>query len=235
MNADMIGRLAAGLSTPHIADSCVRLAVPLRLAPPGIRPLGPGDLVGGLALPVKIYGSVDIMLEAIDRANPGNVMVVDNGGRKDEGCIGDLTALEALHAGIMGIAVWGCHRDTEDLRQLQLPVFSYGAFPKGPTRDEPREAGALDRVCFGEAIVSRADYVFADHDGVIFVPDQKVREVIETAHAIRATERAQAQAARTGTSLRAQLCFTEYLHKRSKDPGYSFRTHLRSINGAIEE
>ncbi|HZR06013.1 MAG TPA: hypothetical protein VFA61_09310 [Candidatus Udaeobacter sp.] len=28
---------------------------------------------------------------------PGQVVVIDNGGRLDEGCVGDLAALEAQH------------------------------------------------------------------------------------------------------------------------------------------
>jgi regulator of RNase E activity RraA len=43
-------------------------------------------------------------------AQPGEVLVIDNGGRLDEGCIGDLTALEAENCGLTGIIVWGAHR-----------------------------------------------------------------------------------------------------------------------------
>ena len=223
------------LSTPHVADACVRLSVPLRIAPPGIHALMRGDLTGGAALPVRVYGSVDIMLEAIDRARPGDVMVVDNSGRRDEGCIGDLTVLEAQEAGIAAIVVWGCHRDTSELLRLGVPVFSYGSFPKGPTRDDPRDPEALERVAFGESIISRTDYVFADDDGVLFVAQDRLEEILETARTIMDIERAQAASVQSGTNLRTQLRFKDYLAKRADDPRYGFRTHLRSIGGAIEE
>ncbi len=51
--------------------------------------------IAGRALPVKHYGSVDIFLEAMGTAQPGDILVIDNERRMDEGCIGDLTALEA--------------------------------------------------------------------------------------------------------------------------------------------
>ena len=80
----------ADLSTPLLADACVRGDVPLRAAPPGIRAVVPGHRLAGRALPARHYGSVDVFLEALGRAEPGDVLVVDNGGRSDEACVGDL-------------------------------------------------------------------------------------------------------------------------------------------------
>ena len=81
------------LSTPLIADACVRRGIPLRIAPPSIRPVLSKHRVAGSVLPVRHYGSVDILLEMIGAAKPGDILVIDNGGRMDEACIGDLTVL----------------------------------------------------------------------------------------------------------------------------------------------
>jgi len=43
----------ADLSTPLVADACVRCEVALRAAPPGIRPVVPGHRVAGHALPAR--------------------------------------------------------------------------------------------------------------------------------------------------------------------------------------
>jgi hypothetical protein len=45
----------------------------------------------------------------------------------------------------------------------------------------------------------------------------------------------QANAIQEGKSLRSQLEFKDYLKKRSQDPSYTFRKHLRKLGGAIEE
>ncbi len=42
-----------GLSTPLVSDACLRLRLPLRVAPPGIRPLLPDGHVAGRALPAR--------------------------------------------------------------------------------------------------------------------------------------------------------------------------------------
>ena len=223
------------LSTPLVADACVRLHLPARAAPAGIRPLIQGSRIAGSALPVKHFGSVDIFLEAMEVAKTGEVLVIDNNGRGYEGCVGDLIALEAKACGLAGIVIWGCHRDTAELNEIGLPVFSYGQCPVGPTRADAREPHAVGSARFGSLEILSEDFVLADDDGVLFVPEQHVEEVLSTAESIWETERRQAAEIAGGKSLRDQFRFKEYLAKKSVDPSYTFRKHLRAVGGALEE
>ncbi|MFI6726864.1 RraA family protein [Streptomyces sp. R-74717] len=223
------------LSTPLVADACLRVDVPLRAAPSGIGAVISGHRIAGRALPVRHYGSVDVFLEAFGKAEQGDVLVIDNGGRSDEACIGDLAVLEAEAAGVAALVVWGLHRDTPELVEIGLPVFSYGNYPPGPVRLDEREPEALTTARFGPHLVSGDDIVFGDEDCVLFVPAEHVEEVLATAHTIRQTEREQARRIRAGETLRKQTSFDDYLAQRTADPSYTFRQHLRRTGGAIEE
>lgn len=222
------------LTTPHVADAMVRLGVPVRQAPAGVRPLWEGARVVGRARPARHVGSVDVFLEAIELAEPGDVLVVDNEGRTDEACVGDLVTLEVQRAGLDGIVIWGLHRDSRDLRTIHLPVFSQGAVPAGPQRLDALPADALTAARFGDHTVTGDDLVLGDDDGVLFLPLDRATEIAELAATIRDTERRQAIRMNLGTSLREQTRFTEYLAARDRD-GTTFRQHLRAIGGAIEE
>jgi len=224
-----------GLSTPLVADACLRRGVPLRVAPPGIAAVVPGRPIVGRAVPVRHYGSVDVFLEALGTAGQGDVLVVDNGGRAGEACIGDLVALEAQAAGLAGLVVWGLHRDTPELAQIGLPVFSYGSYLAGPVRLDEREPAALASARFGPCLVTGDDVVFGDGDGVVFITAGQAGEALATAHQIAQTERDQARKIQTGQTLRQQVAFGDYLARRAAEPSYTFRQHLRRIGGAIEE
>jgi regulator of RNase E activity RraA len=222
------------LSTPHVADGCIRVGVDVRCAPAAVQALEPGTRLVGRALPAQHAGSVDVFLEAFEDAQPGDVLVVDNGGRLDESCVGDLVTLEAKGAGVSGILIWGLNRDTVDIRAIGVPVFSLGTIPTGPLHVGPRADDALVRATVGEWTVTRDDIVFGDEDGALFVPADRIADVLDAAETIRDTERAQAVKVAGGTSLRQQMKFTDYLAARKLNPSLTFREHLTAVGGAIE-
>lgn len=225
------------IATAQIVDACMRLKLPYRIAPAGIKSIAKvGSMISGPAIPVRHYGSVDIFLETIETTETQNgVLVIDNNGREDEACIGDLVVLEAKLAGIKAIVVWGLHRDTNDLVQIGLPVFSYGAYPAGPARLDSREADALKSAQFRDFIVTKYDTAFLDADGAVFVETSDVQQILDVAQTIKSKERYQAEAAAEGKSLRSQFRFQDYLKQREKDANYTFRMHLAALSKSIEE
>jgi regulator of RNase E activity RraA len=84
-------------------------------------------------------------------------------------------------------------------------------------------------------VLNPDDVVAADADGAIFLPSERLAEVVQAAETIRTTERRQAGEIRAGRSFRDQAAFGQYLARRAQNPAFGFREHLKLIGGAIEE
>jgi 4-hydroxy-4-methyl-2-oxoglutarate aldolase len=233
MTADLLREF--DWTTPFIADACALLQLPIRLGPPHIRPIRASMKVAGPACPAKHAGSTDVFLEAIAAASAGDVLVIDNVGRLDEGCIGDLVAGEAHVAGLAGIVVYGAHRDTAAIEAIGIPVWSLGTCPAGPQELRSRSVHALEAASLGGHVtVTKDDFLFADFDGVAVVTRADLARVVAAARDIAARERAQAHRLLAGERLRDQLRLDAYVARRQAEPTFTFRDHIKSLGGAIE-
>ena len=221
-------------TSPFIADACLALGLPIRLGPPLLKPNIAGSRASGPVVPTRHAGSTDVFLEAIATAKPGDVLVIDNGGRLDEGCIGDLVVGEAFMTHLAATLVWGTHRDTAAILAIGAKVWSLGTCPSGPREVRARQPEALTSAQFGPTLVTADDMAFADEDGAVFVKRADVDRVLAAAEDIAAREGAQAVRLLKGELLRNQFDLDGYLANRRKNPQLTFREHLKSFGGAIE-
>ena len=176
------------------------------LADPAIRPLRPfagGKRLAGGAVTAWCepadYGPVH---HAIAAAGPGDVVVVDAGGRPDAAMIGELLSGAARLKGIAGIVVDGPVRDIGTLASWpDFPVFSRGHTARGPSS---MDRGSVNEpIAFAGVRVEPGDLVLGDDDGLVVIPrNEATGERLAAALAmVRAEEGWEAQLARGETTL----------------------------------
>lgn len=103
--------------------------------------------------------------ETLATPGAGKVLVVDGGGSRRCALLGDLIAADAVKNNWEGVLVYGCVRDVDALRALDLGVQALAAMPLKSVR---RGEGRVNvPVRFGGVEFRPGAYVYADANGVI--------------------------------------------------------------------
>jgi regulator of RNase E activity RraA len=92
----------------------------------------------------------------------------------------------------------------------------------------------FSRALVGQHVITEKDFVVADANGVLFLPEDHIDMIIDAAATYRDIEARQLKAMAEGRSYRNQTRFSEYLARRKNDSTYGFRQHLKDIEAAGE-
>lgn len=134
---------------------------------------------------------------AVEAANPGDVIVVEQRSGVEAGSWGGILTLAAKLRGIAGVVADGPVRDIDEAKGMDFPVFARSCTAR-TARGRVVELGTNGPVQIGEVTVHAGDYVLADGSGVAFIQPQDIERVLEAAEFIAAREAAMAQALREG-------------------------------------
>jgi len=160
---EQIREILEQVSAANLSDSLHRGGV-LQ----GIRPLFPGIRMLGRAVTVRTYpGDWAKPVQAIDVAEPGDVVVIDAGG-VGPALWGELATHSALQRGLAGVVIDGALRDSDDIISLRFPAFSRLVMPNA---GEPKGFGEIGvPVTVGGVRVDPGDWLLGDGDGVVVLP-----------------------------------------------------------------
>ncbi|HEU4341602.1 MAG TPA: RraA family protein [Candidatus Binatia bacterium] len=199
----IIERLAK-LDTCAVSDGMDRLG--LKGATFGVRPMWPCPKIAGRAVTMKIKPvglerpKQHLGTAAIVAANPGDIIVIDNGGRPDTSCWGGLLALAAKAKGVSGVVIDGACRDIDESRNVEFPIYARGVVPM-TARGRVMQESFNQEIEFAGVQVHPGDLLLADGSGVVVIPRAKEEEVVKEAETIAATEARMADGIRRGMSV----------------------------------
>ena len=143
-----------------------------------IKPIAQGVRICGPAFTVQCHPKDNLMLhKALEKAQPGDIIVASVGGYYDAGYLGGLMATSAIARKIGGLAIDGCIRDSEEIIKMGWPVFCRGFCIFGTAKTG---TGLVNHpILFGGTMVNPGDLILGDGDGMVVVARADCKAVLE--------------------------------------------------------
>lgn len=145
----------------------------------GLVKITPGVKLVGRALTVRSYpGDWAKPVEAIDKAEKGQVIVIDAGGM-GPAVWGELATHSAIQKRLGGVVIDGAIRDVPEIVTLKFPAY---ARLITPTAGEPRGFGEIGiPIRIGGVSIFTGDWLVGDEDGIVVIPQKKAVEIANRA------------------------------------------------------
>jgi len=183
----------AGLPVANIADEMGRMYC----LDAAIRPLNTAPLLG-TAFTVRARPGCNLMLHrALDMAEPGDVVIVEDQGDQANALTGENMMMWARRRGLAGVVIDGAVRDLASIAAMDFPVYSRGINPRGPHKSGPGEINVP--ISCGGVAVHPGDILVGDQDGVVVIAPRDARAVLEKARKKLEKEIATRKAIEAGT------------------------------------
>jgi regulator of RNase E activity RraA len=203
MTTALLDRLAR-LDTPTVSDALDFLVLPG--ATVGLRPLWNCPRIVGRASTVLLGPKTDsaptvhLISPVIASIGSGDRVLVIAGGIDGVSCWGDILANAAKIKGVRGTVIDGYSRDIEANEEIGYPVYGRGAtMVSARNRVVQRASGTPIQVA--GVTVSEGDYLIADRCGTVFVPQDRIEEILDLAERIARRQHGMVQAVRSGRSV----------------------------------
>jgi regulator of RNase E activity RraA len=189
---DLVARLGR-LDACAVSDALDKLG--LTGVVTGIQRLTTDRRISGRVVTVKLEkddgrpaASRHLGTTAIEAAQAGDVIVLEQRSGIDAACWGGNLSLAAQLRGVAGVVIDGPARDADEARGYGFTVFARGATSR-TARGRIVETGTNVPIAVGEVQVSPGDYVVADGSAVVFVAARDIERVLDAAEAIADRER----------------------------------------------
>ncbi len=138
----------------------------------------PGAKIAGPAVTAVCQPGDNLMMHrALRLCQPGDVLVVTQLSETSAAQWGDVACTYAVQAGLAGVIVQGCVRDTDTVvGEMNFPVWATNVWPVHA--DKGKGGGVNVPISCGDMIVRPGDLIVADGDGVIVIPRAEAATVV---------------------------------------------------------
>jgi 3-hexulose-6-phosphate synthase / 6-phospho-3-hexuloisomerase len=190
-----IKALLMQVSAPNVTDAMHRKG-----AMTGIVSVCGNVKMVGRAVTVQTFaGDWAKPVEAIDVAEKGAVIVINNDGGTHVAPWGELATLSCVKKEIAGVVIDGAVRDIDDIRAMKFPLFAKAVVPNA---GEPKGLGEINAEigCCGQ-IVRPGDWIIGDESGVVVIPAERAYEIARRALEVRKNEERIREEIRRGSTL----------------------------------
>lgn len=199
-NVTILDRLSA-LDTNTVSDALDFLD--LKGATFGLRPLWDCPKIVGRASTVTIAPKTDaastahLLTPVVDAVTTDDRILVVSGGIDGISCWGDILANASKAKGIRGTILDGMSRDIDGSRDVGFPVYGRGVtMISGRNRVVQVDSGKPLQM--RGVTVKQDDFVIADNCGTVFVPAERIKEVLDLAEKIENRQKGMLEAVRAG-------------------------------------
>ena len=198
---ELTARLAQ-LDSCAVSDALDKLG--LKGVAAGIKRLTTDQRISGRVVTVKLeaddgrpVASRHLGTTAVESAQPGDVIVIEQRTGIDAASWGGNLSFAAQQRGVAGVIVDGPARDIDEAQGYGFPLFARSRTPH-TARGRIVETGTNVPIVVSGVTVTPGDYVVADGTGIVFVAAGEIEAVLEAAEAIASRERAMVAALREG-------------------------------------
>ncbi len=205
------------MDVASVSDAMDRLGVPCGLL--GIKTVIPGKKICGTAFTVHYIpcgitkGNVG---DFLDDVKPGEVVVIDNGGRLYCTVWGDIMTFVAKNKGVEGTVIDGVCRDIPGIKENDYAIFSKSTYMV-TGKDRVTVDYVNKPVSISGVQVRPGDIILGDDTGVVCIPAEMAEKVTEIAENIEKTEQAIIAEVKNGLTLKEARAKLGYHHLQTRE------------------
>ena len=201
--ADDIATRLARLDACAVSDALDQLGLPSSVT--GLGPRAVKGRISGSIITVKLAAGKPpegttprhLCTTAIDRAKPGQVIVVEQRTGIECAGWGGILSNAARVRGVAGVIVEGLARDVDEAADIGFPVYARGSTAR-TARGRIYETATGEPISVGDLTVATGDWVVADGSGAAFIPAARIDDVLAAAERIASREAGMTKAVLAG-------------------------------------